>query len=65
METRDFGLLDGGRVVDLRPMGEGRAALVWNGSGWEPYTGYTGSLLDARPVTEQTALRIIAETSPV
>ncbi|MDH5528092.1 MAG: hypothetical protein OEY97_12380 [Nitrospirota bacterium] len=59
MEKYDFGLLEGGRVVDLRPMGQGNAALMWNGSCWESYTGYVGTLLDARPLTEATAMRLL------
>lgn len=59
MNKYDFGLLEGGRVVDLRPMGEGNAALLWNGDTWEPYTGYIGTLLDARPLTEAAAMRLL------
>lgn len=44
------------RVGDLRPMGEGKDALVFDNGSWVPFSGVLGQIFDAKPLTDEEAI---------
>jgi len=56
MPAPNFCLLEAGKVVDLRPMGEGKDALVFDNGSWVPFSGVLGQIFDAKPLTDEEAI---------
>ncbi len=59
----DFSRLSDGseRILDLRPMSEGKPALVLAPNGWISFDGTLGQIFDSKPLTKEEIENLIAK----
>ncbi len=60
----DFGLLGDGRVIDLRPMDEGKGVRVFDNDSWIPFEGTLGKVTDSKPLTAEEAAALTSSETP-
>jgi hypothetical protein len=58
----DFGILESGKVIDLRPMESGKSPLVFVDGSWIEFEGTIGEISESRPITEEEALSLTSGT---
>lgn len=59
-DLTSYGLVWDGRVIDFRPMEEGKPPLVWTPADrrWTVFDGVMGILREARPITPTDAWKL-------